>query len=60
MQFETKHFVVLAAMLGAIGTQLGGLEHGWHDAMTPQFVGGLLASMGATVAALFVGAPEKK
>ena len=57
MHLEAKHYLILAAMLASVGTQLGGLEHGWADAMTPQFVGGLLFSMGTTVAAVFVGAP---
>lgn len=57
-QLETKHLAVIAAMLIAFGTQLGGLEHGWHDALTPQFVSGTLISIGTTLAALFVGAPR--
>ena len=57
--FQTKHYAVLAAMLVALGTQLGGLEHGWTDATSPAFVGGLLMQIGTTLAALFVGAPHK-
>jgi hypothetical protein len=56
----TKHYVVLAAMLVAIGTQITGMEHGWLDAATPSFIGGLLIQIGTTVAAIYVGAPEKK
>lgn len=57
---QTKHWMIVAAMLVAIGTQFGGLEHGWRDATTPAFIGGLLMSMGTTIAALFVGAPKSK
>ena len=53
-----KHYAILAAMLVALGTQLGGLEHGWHDAMTPAFIGGVLMQIGTMLAALFVGAPQ--
>lgn len=59
MQFETKHWIVIGAMLVAIGTQVGGLEHGWRDATTPGFIGGLIVQIGATVGAIFVGAPIK-
>lgn len=55
----TKHYMVIAAMLASIGTQLSGLEHGWQDATSPAFIGGLLLSLGTTVAAIFVGAPQK-
>lgn len=55
----TKHYAVLAAMLISLGTQLSGLEHGWADATSPAFIGGLLMQIGTTIAALFVGAPEK-
>jgi hypothetical protein len=56
---ETKHWVIIGAMLVAIGTQLGGLEHGWVDAKSPAFISGLLIQIGTTIAALFVGAPQK-
>lgn len=59
-QLETKHFAILAAMLVAIGTQLSGTEHGWHDVMTPQFIGGLVIQIGTTIAAVYVGAPKAK
>lgn len=56
---ETKHWAIVAAMLVAIGTQIGGLEHGWRDALAPGFIGGLIVQIGTTVAAIFVGAPQK-
>lgn len=59
MKLETKHWAVIAAMLIAVGTQIGGMEHGWHDALSPGFVSGLLIQVGTTLAALFVGAPQK-
>lgn len=59
MNLQTKHYAVIGAMLIALGTQLAGLEHGWADATSPAFIGGLLMQIGTTVAALFVGAPQK-
>ena len=59
MNLQPKHYAVLAAMFVAFGTQLGGLEHGWTDATSPAFIGGLLMQIGTTLAALFVGAPHK-
>lgn len=59
-QLETKHWAIVGALLVAIGTQLGGLEHGWHDAATPAFIGGVVVQIGTTIAAIFVGAPAKK
>lgn len=56
--FEAKHWALMGAMLVAFGTQLSGLEHGWSDALTPGFIGGMLISMGTTIAAVFVGAPK--
>lgn len=56
--WTTKHFAILAALLVAVGTQLGGLQHGWADAVTPGFVGGLILQIGTTLAALFTDAPR--
>jgi len=60
MKLEAKHYAVLGAFLIAVGTQLAGLEHGWHDAATPAFVGGLLIQAGTTVAAVFIRSPSQK
>lgn len=57
-QFEAKHFAILAGFLVALGAQLGGLEHGWSDAMTPGFIGGLIGQVGTLIVAIFVGAPR--
>ena len=56
----SKHYAILAAFLTAVAIQIGGLEHGWHDATTPQFVSGLLLQLGTTVGALFMPAPAQK
>lgn len=46
-------------MLVAIGTQISGLEHGFRDALTPGFIGGLLVLIGTQLTSLFVGAPKQ-
>lgn len=53
-----KHWMILAAFFGALGAQLSGLEHGWHDAMSPTFVGGVLAQVATVMAAMFTAAPS--
>ena len=57
VHLQTKHYVVVAAFLVSLGPQLGGLAHGWHDALTPSFIGGLVAQVGAIIAAVIVGSP---
>lgn len=54
---EPKHYAIIGAMLIAIGTQLSGMVHGWHDAMTPTFVGGLIIQVGTTLTAMLLKEP---
>ena len=54
---QTKHWAVVGALIVAVGMQLVSLEHGFADAFTPGFIGGLLIQIGTTVAALMVGSP---
>lgn len=58
-QLQGKHVAVLLGLMTAIGTQISGMQHGWHDAMTPQYVGGLLLQIATTLGALFVTPPAK-
>lgn len=53
---QTSHWVILAAMLGAVALQLSGLEH-WADATNPRFVAGLLAACASTIGAMFNRSP---
>ena len=57
MNLQMKHYAVLAAFLVSLGPQLGGLPNGWRDALTPTFIGGLIAQAGAIIAAVIVGSP---
>lgn len=57
---ETKHWAVLIGLITTIGVETSGLQHGWHDAATPQFVGGLILQIATTLGAVFVSAPTKK
>ena len=54
-----KHWAIVCTMLAAIGTQLAGMDHGWHDAQTPTFIGGVILSVATTLGALFTDAPHK-
>ena len=47
MSLTVKHKAVIGGEVVALGLMLGGLAHGWHDALTPMFVGGLLVRWGA-------------
>ena len=54
---KPRHWAVVAALLVSMGSQVTGLKHGFADALTPGFVGGLLIQIGTTLAALLVGSP---
>lgn len=54
---EPKHYLLLSGFLGALAIQIGGLQHGWHDAVSPSFVAGLLLQISTMLAALYAGAP---
>jgi ABC-type sulfate transport system permease component len=60
MKFEGKHWGIVAALLVSMATQISGLQHGWQDMTSPQFVSGLLMSIATTIGALFVGSPTEK
>lgn len=60
MKWEPKHTAILGALLVTLATQIGGLQHGWRDATSPQFVSGLLMSVATTLGALFMGSPTTK
>ena len=57
MNWKTSHTMIIGALLVALGTQLAGLEHGFQDALTPAFIGGLLVQIGTTVGAMLIGSP---
>lgn len=57
---EAKHIALVGAMCGAIGAQMLGLEHGWHDALTPQFIGTALVQLGITIGAVYIGPPTPR
>lgn len=58
MNFQPQHYMIVGGLLVAIGLQLGGLEHGWKDAATPLFFGGLLVQVGNTLLALYTNKPR--
>jgi hypothetical protein len=59
LRWETKHTVVLAALLVTTGTQVATLPD-WTPASRPQFIGQLLLQIGTTLGALFVGSPTER
>lgn len=54
---EPKHYMLLSGFIGALAIQIGGLQHGWHDAVSPAFVAGLLLQISTMLGALYAGAP---
>ncbi len=54
-----EHLLLLAGFLGAVGVQLATLEHGWREAMTPPFVGALLAQFGIVLKAIYSDRPPR-
>jgi hypothetical protein len=55
---EGKHWTLLAMILGGLGTALAGLTHGWIDATTPTFWGGLLVMASGAILAVFTAKPN--
>ena len=51
-----KHYLLLSGCAIGIGGMFGAL-HTWHEAVSPQFIGGALAVIGAQVAAIFSERP---
>lgn len=54
----TKHYVVIGGAIVALGMQLSGLQHGFHDALTPTFIGGLLVQIGKDFLNFYIDAPR--
>lgn len=57
MKLETKHWVVLAGLLGSMAAQLASVKNGWADTLTPGFVAGLCGQIATTITAIFIGKP---
>ncbi len=57
VKLETKHWAVIALLVGGVATQLASTQHGWADVLTPGFVAGLLMQVASAITAIFVGAP---
>jgi hypothetical protein len=49
------YILAFGMFLVGLATQIGGLEHGWHDALTPQFVSGVILNVGSIVVAACTG-----
>ena len=53
-----EHYLLLAGFLCVVGLQLGTLEHGWQEAMTPAFLGSTCLQMGILLRGFFTEKPQ--
>jgi hypothetical protein len=53
------HWAVVVAVVLSVGTQLAGIES-WEGVRSPQFIAGLLLSVGGAIGALFTDKVEVK
>lgn len=49
---EPRHYTILSGFIMALGVQLSGLDHGWHDALTTSFVGATIMQFALLLGAL--------
>jgi hypothetical protein len=54
-----KHYAALVGLFGAMGMQLAGVHAGWHEVLTPLFVGGLLVQVSSTIGAMLTDSPAE-
>jgi hypothetical protein len=54
-----KHWALIAAFLGALAVQIGGIDH-WADIRQPSFVAGILAQCAVFLGALFTAKPTQE
>jgi hypothetical protein len=52
MNIKPSHWIAIAGQLVTLATMIGGLEHGWQDALTPTFVSGVVMQVGTLIIAL--------
>ena len=51
-----KHYALIAACLASVGAMVGAF-HDWHEAMSPQCIGGVVRVLGAQMGAVFSERP---
>jgi len=49
------HWIAIGMFLTGLSAQLGGLQHGWRDALTPLWVSGVISQAGSIIVALNSG-----
>ena len=52
MNLKPSHRLIIAGQLMTFATLIGGLEHGWHDALTPMFVAAVIMQIATLISAL--------
>lgn len=51
-----RHYLLIAGCLTGVGGMMLALPN-WHAAMTPQFIGGAIGVLGATLTAIYTERP---
>ena len=52
MNIKSSHRFIIAGQLMTFAALIGGLEHGWHDALTPMFVAAVIMQLATLISAL--------
>ena len=54
-----EHWLILGGFVAVVGAQVATLPH-WKEALTPQFIGSVLALLALQVKGIFSDKPEPK
>lgn len=57
LNLQTRHWMLLAGLMAAIGVQLAGLKT-WAEAASPLFVGGLFGQVAVVITSIFTERPR--
>lgn len=55
LNLKPQHWRIITAFIASLAAMIGGLAHGWHDALTTTFVAGVLLQVTAMIDALTAG-----
>ena len=56
---NSKLAVGLALFISGLAAQLGGMQHGWVDALTPMFVAGMMVQLSGFILSVWGGIETK-
>lgn len=57
-RLSSKHWIIIIGATMAVFLQIGGLKHGWADALTPTFVAGIGIQICKDILSLLTDAPR--